>query len=422
MKPREDRQQTKTPLVVVSLPFAYREGVDEYNGIMRYLSEAGRKWDMRLIRHSFSAALFDDFPIDEVSGVVCGMDFRPGIASYEPRIPDDALELLSRHDIPVVGIDMPDVPRLHGNASRRAFVSIDSERIGRKAAQYLGEADGYASFGFVGAFTDCAWSRDRGAFFVRELRRLRRRNVSIFQGDALRGNDELLPWLESLPKPAAVFASNDHCADIVLRTCAQGGVRVPEDMAVLGVDDDPIFCIHTMPSLSSLHPDFELEGYFAAQALDMFLSGKRPRARMVVGGDMAVTARMSTAPCSPAGRLVRRADEIIATRACMGLTADVLAGALGISRRLLDLRYRQINGKTVRTAIEDTRLSLARRLLSGTRLSHGEIARSCGYKSESYLEHVFIRRFGRSMSDFRRSGAREDNFSDKNKQGEDDGK
>ena len=88
----------------------------------------------------------------------------------------------------------------------------------------------------------------------------------------------------------------------------------------------------------------------------------------------------------------------------MGLNADALAGALGISRRLLDLRYRQINGKSVRASIEETRLECARRLLSGTRLSHGEIARSCGYKSESYLEHVFIKRFGLSMSEFRQSG------------------
>ena len=402
---RENRQEAKPPLVVVALPLAYREGVDEYNGVMRYLRETGMMWDMRLIRHSFSAAIFDDFPIEEVSGVICGMDFRQGLVSYEPRFPEDALELLARHDIPVVGIDLPDIPRLKRKGVRRAFLSIDSELIGRKAAQYLAKSGDCAAFGFVGAFNASAWSRDRGAFFVRELRRLGRRRVSIFQDDALHGRNALLPWLKSLPKPAAVFASNDHCADIVLKACAQGGVRVPEDMLVLGVDDDPIFCIHTTPSLSSLHPDFEAEGYLAAQTLERFLSGRRLRARTVVGGDMTVTARMSTAPFSPAGRLVRRADEIIDSRACMGLNADVLAGALGVSRRLLDLRYRQINGKSVRTSIEEARLKRAQQLLSGTRLSHGEIARSCGYKSESYLEHVFIKRFGQSMSEFRQAGA-----------------
>ena len=406
MTSRGKRQQPRTPLVVVALPFAYREGGDEYNGVMRYLRETGTEWDLRIVRHSFSAKLFGDFPVEEVSGVICGMDFQPGIVSYEPYFPEDVLELLARHDIPVVGLDVPDASRFLKKGVRRAFLSVDSERIGRMAAQVLAETGEYAAFGFVGAFADRAWSRDRGAFFARELRRLGRRGVSIFQGDVRHDQGELLAWLNALPKPAAVFASNDHCADTVLRTCARGGVRVPEELAVLGVDDDPIFCIHTHPSLSSLHPDFEAEGYLAAQTLAAFLARRRPRARMVVGGDVTVTARMSTAPSSPAGRLVRKADEIIAARACTGLNADILAGALGISRRLLDLRYRQINGKSVREAIEETRLARVRKLLSGTRLSHHEIARSCGYGSESYLEHVFVKRFGLSMSAFRRSGPR----------------
>ena len=400
-------QQPRVPLVVVALPFAYREGVDEYNGVMRYLRETGTEWDLRIVRHSFSAKLFRDFPPEEVSGVICGMDFRPGIVSYEPYFPEDVLELLARHDIPVVGLDLPDDPRFQGKGARRAFLSVDSELIGRKAAQYLVETGEYAAFGFVGAFADRAWSRDRGAFFARELRRLERRNVSIFQGDILHDQGNLLAWLNALPKPAAIFASNDHCADTVLRTCTRGGVRVPEELAVLGVDDDPIFCIHTHPSLSSLHPDFESEGYLAAQTLAAFLARRRPRARRVVGGDVTVTARMSTAPSSPAGRLVRKADEIIAARACTGLNADVLAGTLGISRRLLDLRYRQINGKSVREAIEEVRLARIRRLLAITRLSHHEIARSCGYVSESYLEHVFVKRFGVTMSAFRRSSMRQ---------------
>lgn len=396
-------RRRKTPLVVVALPFAYREGVDEYNGVMRYLRETGAGWDLRIVRHSFGASLFRDFPPDEISGVICGMDFRPGIVSYEPYFPEDVLDLLARNDVPVVCLDVPDASRLHVKGVRRAFLSVDSESIGRKAAQVLAAAGEYASFGFVGAFEDRAWSRDRGAFFARELRKLGRRNVHIFQGglDSRCREDELLEWLRSLPKPAAAFASNDHCAAAVLRVCSRGGLHVPEDYAVLGVDDDPIFCIHTQPSLSSLHPDFESEGYQAARTLAALMSGRRTGGRTVVGGEVTVTLRMSTAPCSPSGRLVRRADEIIAERACAGLNADMLAGFLGVSRRLLDLRYRQINGRSVREGIESVRLAKARELLLGTSLSHREIAHACGYSSESYVGHVFARRFGQSMGSFR---------------------
>ena len=399
----------RVPVVVVALPFAYREGVDEYNGVMRFLRESGEEWNLRIIRHSFGVELFRDFPVEDLDGVICGINTRPGIMGYEPYFNADVLELLTSRKVPVVGIDLPDVFESTAQGSRKcAFISVDSEWIGRVAARHLAktEANAYASFGFVGAFADRAWSRDRGAFFARELRRLGHRDVRIFPGEVGRNEPDLLAWLKELPKPAAVFASNDHCADGVLRVCLGGGVRVPDDLAVLGVDDDPIFCIHTHPSLSSIHPDFEAEGYLAAQTLSKLMKGKRVRLRQRVVGDVTVTARMSTAPCAPSGRMVRQADEIIAAHACDGLNADVLAGLLGISRRLLDLRYRQIKGRSVREAIEDVRLEHVCRLLSGTHLSHREIARLCGYRSESYMEHVFVKRFGRSMRDYRNAGNR----------------
>ena len=102
----KSRRQS-VPLVVVALPFSYREGMDEYNGVMRYLRETGKSWDLRIIRHSFGADVFADFPIDEVSGVICGMNFRQGIVSYEPNFPEDVIGLLADHDIPVVGLDIP---------------------------------------------------------------------------------------------------------------------------------------------------------------------------------------------------------------------------------------------------------------------------------------------------------------------------
>ena len=405
MTQHAQRRRQNVPVVVLALPFAYREGLDEYNGVMRYLRETGTSWDLRIIRHSFDASVFADGSVANVDGVICGMDFRQGIVCYEPRFSEEALELLVRNDIPVVGLDIPSVCcRSGGKSARCAFLSVDSALIGRKAAQYLVGTGAYASFGFVGTFADRAWSRDRGAFFARELRRLGHRKLSIFQGDVRKGGDALTAWLRELSPPAAVFAANDHCAAALLRTCADAGIRVPQDIAVLGVDDDPVFCIHTQPTLSSLHPDFEAEGYLAAKTLAAFLARKRPSWKLVVGGTIAVTARMSTAPSSLTGQLVRRADEIISERACLGLNSDMLASMLGISRRLLDLRYRQVNGRSVRTAIESVRLARVKRLLTDTRLSLREIARACAFSSESYLEKVFLRRFGKPMGKFRQTG------------------
>ena len=391
------------PQVIVALPFAYREGVDEYNGIMRHLRESGESWDLRIVRSSFGAEMLRGVSLAEVSGAICGMEYSSGISSYSSRFPEDAVDMLTAAGVPVVGLDVPAAALREKKGGRLlAFVEVDSEKIGRVAAETLAKAGEYASFGFVGAFTEKAWSRDRGAYFARELRRLGRRGVKIFRGDATSAPDALLAWLKSLPKPAAVFCSNDYCAAGVMRTAGEGGVVVPDDLAVLGVDDDPIFCVHTKPSLSSIRPDFEKEGHLAAKTLSLMMKGVRQALHNVASGNVSATLRTSTAPCSTAGRLVRRADEIIAERACKGLGSDALAQALGISRRLLDLRYRQINGKSVHEGIEDVRLDHAVKLLSGTRLTYAQIAAACGYGSDTYLETVFRRRFGKSLGSVRR--------------------
>ena len=389
------------PLVLAALPLAYREGMDEYDGIMRYLCENGLEWDLRVVRHSYDIDLFKKYPADRIAGAILGMDYRPGIVNYTPRIPDDVLKYFAENRVPVVTLDFPYKAVKARRGVRISSLEIDSEPIGRLAARHLAAAGEYLSFGFIGAFENSAWSRDRGAFFVKELRKLGRRPVSIFHGDASGGGGDLPRWLNGLRKPAAVFASNDFCGDLVLKACMASRLRVPDDLAVLGVDDDPVFCIHATPTLSSIHPDFEAEGYEAAKAMAEFIAGRTPPRRATVAGEIAVVRRMSTAPCAPSGRLVRKAEEIIARRACTGLTAEILAGTLNISRRLLDMRYRQIHGISVRKAIEKRRLERACELLVGTNHSHKMIAKSCGFSSESYLEHVFSVRLGVSMRAYR---------------------
>ena len=162
-------------------------------------------------------------PLAEISGAICGNEYKSGISSYGSHFPEDAVDKLTAAGVPVVGLDAPAAVRDRKNGRLLAFVAVDSEKIGRVAAETLAKAGEYAAFGFVGAFTERAWSRYRGAFFARELRRLGKRGVKIFRGDATSARDDLLAWLKSMPKPAAVFCSNDYCAAGVLRTAGEGG-------------------------------------------------------------------------------------------------------------------------------------------------------------------------------------------------------
>ena len=391
------------PVILLALPFSSREGVDEYNGVMRFLREKKLSWNLRIVRHSYTADLFREFPIADLSGIICGMDFVPNVTGYAPRYPFDILKIAERFNVPFVGVDVPVDVDCKASSGRAVLLNVDSRQIGTEAARVL-YAENYASYGFVSAFSDMTWSKLRKESFIREFHQLGVKDIGVAPEDAMQDASGLVAWLRSMPKPCGVFASNDYCANQVLRTCAAAGLKVPDDLAVLGVDDDPIFCVHTKPSLSSLHPDFEAEGYAAARAMAALLSGRRISRLSMVGGTVTCTHRTSTAPCSPAGRLVRKAEEIIAARALTGLSSDILASELGISRRLLDQRFRQITGRSVRDSIEALRLDNVKRLLKGSVLTHQEIAASSGFSSAVYLETVFVKRFGMTMSSYRASG------------------
>ena len=95
------------PVILLALPFSFREGVDEYNGVMRFLRERKQPWDLRIVRHSYTADLFRDSSIADLSGIICGMDFIPNVTGYAPRYPFDILALAEKSGVPFVGVDVP---------------------------------------------------------------------------------------------------------------------------------------------------------------------------------------------------------------------------------------------------------------------------------------------------------------------------
>lgn len=392
----------ETPVLVVSLPFAYRDGRDKYDGIMRYVRETRLDCTLRIIRDTLNVEQFRQSLSSSVVGAICGTVGCFDGSRHDAALLTECLCLCQRRKIPLVGLDWPLEAFRERKLRRCSFFNIDPGRIGEVAAHTLLSAGNYVAYGFVGFEPLCAWSRNRGAFFARELRKSGHSAVQIFKGDPQTDASGLSAWLRALPKPVGVFAANDYTADLVLRACLRSGLRVPDDLAVLGVDDDPVFCVHTRPTLSSIHPDFEEMGYLAAEELLRLVAERSAGARRVVAGEPTVTGRMSTAPCSPAGRLVRRIDEIIAARACQeGLDSNVIADELRISRRLLDLRYRQYKGMSVKEAVVRTRVDCAKKLLAYSGHSIGTVSRMCGYRTESYLGQVFLRLEGVSMGDFR---------------------
>ena len=381
----------------MALPMAYQDGVGKYNGIIRYLAKDKLDWVLHLERSSLSAATVNAALGDDISGIIADTNAAP----------PEARKAIAAASVPVVLFESSDPAPFARRHSRLTIVNTDSEEIGRRAADYLFEQGDYRSFAYVPETSDADWSRVRGESFARSLAA---RGVAVRFYDPppnARKYDfatcaHLYEWLRALPKPVAVFAARDERARLVISVCQERGLRVPDDVVVLGVDNEEMTALRTRPPLSSVQPDSEQSGYLAAEAMAAHLKGL-PAARDIMVPIKQIVGRESTAPSSYTGKLIGRAMDIIRNEACELESVVELAKRLHVSRRLLDLRFREIQGRSVLDALIDIRLEHVRALLSSTTLPIDEITALCKFRTQTYLKRLFKSRYGLTMREYRRT-------------------
>ncbi len=289
----------------------------------------------------------------------------------------------------------------------RACIRNDNEDIGRFCAQHFQTLGKFAAAGFVPSSDSDDWSAAREKGFLGSFRSAVK---STFRSVAEPGSDkdiaELAAWLKSLPKPAAIMAAWDMRAVHVLSACRLARLKVPGQVAVIGVDNDPLLCDFTTPPLTSVAPDHILEGQLAAKTIDRMMRRSTRRAAHPIthlNTAKKMAERESARPVSPAASLIARALAFIDGHANENIkTADVIA-ALGVSRSLLDLRFREFRNETVAQAITSRRLAEVARRLRSTNLSIRAISAACGFGNVNHLKNLFKRRFGTSMRDWRKS-------------------
>jgi LacI family transcriptional regulator len=285
-------------------------------------------------------------------------------------------------------------------------VALDDEEIGRIAAAHLIER-GLRSFGFVGNPVH-AYVRQRGAGFSHELARQGYDCVQLSEGVAedawgidwgMPGDSALARWLAALPKPAGVFAANDDVGIQVTETCRGNGMSVPEQIAVLGVDNDQVFCASSRPKLSSIKTVPERVGFEAAALLAKAMSGRRPRSTMVRGATLV--PRQSTDVLATKEPEVIEAVRWLRSNAHQPITIADLLRQIPVSRRTLEQRFRQVLGHTPYDELRHVRLSMAKDLLASTDLAIPQVARRAGFSSGEGLAHAFQAAVKQSPSAYR---------------------
>ena len=228
------------------------------------------------------------------------------------------------------------------------------------------------------------------------------RAVSTRYEDA-EDNRHLQEWLLTLPRPTAIFAAYDIRARQVLDACRAAGLAVPDDIAILGVDDDEVICETATPALSSIPLSMEDAGFRAAELLDRALATRRrPRhgTDIIVSGTRVVVRR-STTRDAVADALVRRCRALMEANVGRPFNVADLVASLGVSRRTLETRFRAATGRSLNAEITDLRIRRAKTMLAKSSMSQAAIATACGFCDASHLNVIFRRHCGAPPSAFR---------------------
>ena len=387
MKPR----QRKTFSVMAAFDLSSEAGRRKISGLYRFLSE-GHDWNLTLLRSA------EDLTTERIEQAA-----SHGADGFLVAIPEnDEMRMLHRRlEVPTVFTDYPD-KALEQNFARCAFVFDDDSSLGSAAVRHFITQGKYKSYAYAEADSIRPWNRIRGEGFISGMA-AHGMKVEVFTHTDTRPMSEVAAWMAALPRPAGVLASFDDVARVLLEACRMAKLKVPDDVAVLGIGNDPLICEHAVPQLSSVVPRFEDEGYRAARELQaMMISGRAPQRREITFGAMGIEERKSTARTYQGGALVQRGLAFIAENVLSGITVADVVRHLNVSWRLADLRFREVTGATIQSALVDARLEKVKRWLRDTDMHISDIAQRCGC-DPGVLRNLFRRRCGISMRAYRNS-------------------
>jgi LacI family transcriptional regulator len=384
----------KTPKVVLFLATNEKAGRDKLQGILRFV-RLHTPWNIHLIENRIGEQQLGNLQKWGANGIIVA------------RMPE-SIGTVARARVPTVVLDSP---ALYAERLPQAsYVTSDSAAIGRSAAAAFLK-QGFNDFAYVADTVDWDWSIQRGAAFCERVRTAGG-TCAVYAGlSAKERNDwsldqkRLARWLRGLPHPTAVLAAWDGRARQVLETCQAAGLRVPMDIALMGVDNEEVLCENTSPSLSSIQPDFEEGGYRAAELLEQLMRRNVRNPQTHLYGVRQIVLRESSRSAAAADRRLLSGLEFIRLNAGEPIRVSDVACHMGVSRRLAEGLFRKHLAHSILDEIQQIRLSRLKTFLLETVLPLGHISGLCGYQTEMHAKRVFKQHEGMTMSQFREGGS-----------------
>jgi LacI family transcriptional regulator len=308
--------------------------------------------------------------------------------------------------LPVVDVSaariVPDIP----------WVETDDAAMARLAAEHLIDR-GFKHFGFVGN-NRFHWSIWRQNEFARVTTQAgytcsvfrpkphgRRMPMNLSEDER-----QLVAWIRQLPKPVGVMAAYDVRGQQLLDVCHRIGVAVPEEMAVVSVDNDEMLCNLTDPPLSSVIPNTHTTGYEAARLLEQLMAGKSPRNHSRKIAPLGIATRQSSDVLAVPDHDISQAMHFIREHAYEGIGVDDVLKVVPLSRRVLEHRFKKLLGYSPHDEIMRIQFQKVTKLLNETALPLATVAEQAGFRHGEYLSVAFKKRFGMTPSEYRRQHRR----------------
>lgn len=323
------------------------------------------------------------------------------------RIPDKrSAQAILCARVPTIALGLSDEQLMPSNPlSKLSEISSDPAQVSHLAAEHLLERQ-LMNFAYVGS-DDRGWSGRRERTFYNYLAK-RGFSAHIYRQpsriqDRLweREQSYLAEWIRRLPTPIGLFACDDDRGREVLEACTIAGMQVPEDVAVVGVDNDEVFCDLSDPPLSSVALNAEAAGYEAARLLDGMMRGRIRKPRRIVVKALAVVHRRSTDMAALVDPALTTALKFIRDKSGRDLSVDHVVRHVAVSRRDLERRFRETVGRSILEDIQLVRLERAKRLLVETQYPISKIARLTGFGTTPYFIHFFTKRVGKTPRRYR---------------------
>jgi len=354
-------------------------------GIAAHLSSTRASWDL-FLEEDFRLRL-PGIEHWQGDGIIADFD-DPAVAAA-----------LSRSRIPVVAVggsyaddsSYPDaVP----------YVATDNFKLIKMAHDHLIEAGlrNFAMFSLPEA-QENRWAQERETAF-RTLMRKDKMEPQIYRGLGTSAPswdeavEQQIKWLHSLPKPVGIIAVTDARARQLLQACIMAGIEVPEQVALIGIDNDPLARMLTRIPLSSVIQGAQEMGRTAAHLLDQMLHGVRLGGTRILVPPVGINVLTSTRHEAPKHPHVMRARHFIRQYACQGIKTHQVAEYVGISRSSLESYFRQELDCSVHDVILRFKLDAATEILARGERSIADVALSCGFTSVQYMHAVFKRELG----------------------------